>query len=133
MRVDLSAVGLWAASEKVETGVQRYAGRAFCSPGPQMRNAKCELHCRASCGDLCKWPIDQCRFGGGILAAECGGSSAWTIARVASETRLWRVSCPDAAVCVAVGTHDRVLTLTEPTGGPGAWAIHQLVTGQCLT
>jgi hypothetical protein len=32
------------------------------------------------------------------------------------------VSCPSASLCVAVGELDRIVSSTNPTGGPGAWS-----------
>jgi hypothetical protein len=62
-----------------------------------------------------------------------GPASAWKVTQIdgnGRNTHLEGVSCPTASLCVAVtgGRNDsgRVLTSTDPTGGPGAWQQTQL-------
>jgi hypothetical protein len=64
-----------------------------------------------------------------------GGASTWTSAEIdpqppcysyhgAGECAgvIYGVSCPSTTACVAIDGSDHLLTSTNPTGGPGAWA-----------
>ncbi|MGN6201114.1 MAG: hypothetical protein ACTHNY_01740 [Solirubrobacterales bacterium] len=62
-----------------------------------------------------------------------GGTGAWQPADVdgsGRDTHLMAVSCPTEHLCVAVSgernTAGKILTSTDPTGGPGAWSELQL-------
>jgi hypothetical protein len=47
---------------------------------------------------------------------------SWTRATVDSLNELDAINCLNAGFCAAGGTGGRVLTSTNPTGGPGAWS-----------
>jgi hypothetical protein len=62
-----------------------------------------------------------------------GPASAWKVTEVPSEggnTHLYGVSCPSASLCVAVSgrrvNRGKVVTSTDPDGGPGAWQLTDL-------
>jgi hypothetical protein len=39
------------------------------------------------------------------------------------------ISCPTASLCVAVDGDGNAIVSTDPTGGPGAWTVHQIDDG----
>ena len=62
-----------------------------------------------------------------------GPASSWNVTEVPSEggnTHLYGVSCPTASLCVAVSgrrvNRGKVLTSTDPNGGPEAWHLTDL-------
>jgi hypothetical protein len=62
-----------------------------------------------------------------------GGEGAWQVADVdgkGRDTHLMSISCPTPSLCVAVSgdryTSGKVVTSTDPTGGPAAWSTVQL-------
>lgn len=78
------------------------------------------------------------RYEGSVFVSTdpTGGASAWSVGEVNEghgATHLTAVSCPSTILCVAVsgGSNNsnggKVLTSTDPTGGPGTWHFENLV------
>ncbi len=70
-------------------------------------------------------------IGGGSIATSTdptGGASTWTVTKVLPDSSEYRggsqlatVSCALVSLCVVTDERGDVLTLTDPTGGAGAW------------
>jgi hypothetical protein len=62
-----------------------------------------------------------------ITSTDPAGGAPWSPSAIDPGHFLTDVSCPSESFCVAVDLNARVLTSTNPTGGPAAWTATQLV------
>ena len=79
-------------------------------------------------------PTSQlCAIVSGTTVLTSANMSSWKRVRVNAPTPLTKISCPSAAMCVAIDQSGDAIVSTKPTGGAATWTRTTIDPGHALT
>jgi hypothetical protein len=117
----------WAANvSQVFTSDAPSAGAWAATTLPQPSSeGTTELSSLSCVSSLCVAGSFSSAVGGEVVWSTdpAGGSGAWTVVPVSTESFVSGVSCVSGSLCVAVDSGGDILTSNDPTGGTSAWTV----------